>query len=157
MRNSDEQREVRAKGGAGNAHLSPPHPLPRNWSPLDTVLLCRGLHPPGLAFSILAFQRAMISCGGQDWNPGPGLQRPHSLLTSEGSGSWGLAAVVKGAWGAPTLPHSCALATAHLWLPWMEVTDMLGVQPCPEQNVPVARCIIVPPLEAWRVGLPVAR
>lgn len=59
---------------------------------------------------------------------------------------------MKGAWGAPTLPHSCALATAHLWLPWMEVTDMLGVQPCAEQYMPVARVYYCPPFRGVATG-----
>lgn len=99
-RNHDKQQEVRAKDGAGNALLSPAPLLPRNWNLLDTLVLCRAAYSsPGLAFSSLAFQRGVISWSGQDWNPGLGLQRPHSLPSSQGAGSWGLAAVVRGAWG----------------------------------------------------------
>lgn len=81
----------------------------------------------------------------------------HSLPASEGSGSWGLADVARGAWGAPTLPRSCARAAARARLPWMEVTDVLVVRPCPEQHAPVARCFIIPTLEAWPLRLGVAQ
>nr|XP_025872905.1 cyclin-dependent kinase 2-associated protein 1 isoform X1 [Vulpes vulpes] len=83
-RNRDKQQEVRAKDGAGNALLSPAPLLPRNWNLRDTLVLCRAAYSsPALAFSSLAFQRGVISWSGQDWNPGLGLQRPHSLPSSQ--------------------------------------------------------------------------
>lgn len=157
MRSSAEQQEVRVKGGAGNAHPSPAHLLPRNWNLLDTGLLCRGTYPPVLRLASWPSREvcylAVVRTGTQIW----GCKDHTQLPTSEGSGTWGLAALVRGAWGAPTLPRSCALATAHLWLPRMEVTDTVVVRPILSSMCPKHPCLTVPTLEAWRPGRGVAR
>lgn len=105
---------TRGEGGPGSELPSPAHLLPTARNVLDHGLLCRGVYPSGVALSVLAFQRGVISCGGQGWNPDLGLQRPHSLPTSGGTGSWHLAAVVRGPWlGGPTPPCRC-LQSQHI-------------------------------------------